>query len=218
MTPARGYRPIGDYAIIGDEHTAALVASDGSIDWCCCPRFDSPALFCRLLEVERGGYYRVGPVAPYTSSRSYVGWTNVLATTFTTDTGRLRITDLMPVPQRKESRQGEDIAASHRVLRLVEGVAGTVECEVRFRPTFNFATEPTLVQPCEGGAVARAREESRVLACSIPLHNNISASWRESGPDAAWPCRDQSPRPKHLAGNAESSVPCRLRRGDAKFR
>jgi len=171
----RAYRPIADYAIIGDAHTAALVASDGSIDWCCCPRFDSPAIFCRLLDAGRGGYYRVGPTTPHTSSRSYVGETNVLATTFTTDTGRIRVTDLMPMGADAGSgRTSTD--ESHRILRLIEGIAGTVECEVRFRPTFGFATERTEVQPCEGGAVARSRDEVLVLGCPIPLHHDVSSS------------------------------------------
>jgi hypothetical protein len=69
----RGYRPIRDYALIGDLHTAALVANDGSIDWCCWPHFDSPAVFCRLLDAGEGGWFRVGPTGRYAASRSYVG-------------------------------------------------------------------------------------------------------------------------------------------------
>ena len=171
----RSYRPIADYAIIGDARTAALVASDGSIEWCCCPRFDSPAVFCRLLDAGKGGYYRVGPATAHTSSRSYVGETNVLATTFTTDTGRIRVTDFMPMGTNTGSSR-TSTEDSHRILRLIEGVAGTVECEVRFRPTFGFAAEHTEVQPCEGGAVARSRDELLVLGCPIPLHNDVSSS------------------------------------------
>jgi hypothetical protein len=77
----RAYRPIRDYALIGGAHTAALVANDGSIDWCCCPDFDSPAVFCRLLDASKGGWFRVGPTGRYATERSYVGPTNVLATT-----------------------------------------------------------------------------------------------------------------------------------------
>lgn len=187
---ASAYRPIGDYALIGDAHTAALVASDGSIDWCCCPRFDSAAAFCRLLDAGKGGYYRVGPVAPYTSSRSYVGWTNVLATTFNTDTGRIRVTDFMPIGARGGRSSGNGTDGSHLVLRLIEGIAGAVDCEIRFRPTFGFAMEPTAVQPCEGGAVARAGEESLILACPIALHNDVSSSvggrQRISAGDRVW--------------------------------
>ena len=188
----RGYRPIGDYAIIGDAHTAALVATDGAIDWCCCPRFDSAAVFCRLLDADAGGYYRVGPVGPYGVSRAYVPWTNVLATTFETETGRIRLTDFMPARQRRASRRGEDIPPSHRILRLIEGLTGSVDCEVVFRPRFGFAAAPTVVQPCEGGAIAHqdGGNESLILSCPLPLYTDVAASmrgrWRIEAGDRVW--------------------------------
>src|SRR5437588_5878773 len=88
MRGERGYRPIRDYALIGDGHTAALVASDGSIDWCCWPRFDSPALFCRLLDARKGGWSQIRPAERFDVARSYVGETNVLRAEFETATGR----------------------------------------------------------------------------------------------------------------------------------
>ncbi len=119
------YRPIRDYGLIGDAHTAALVASDGSIDWLCWPRFDSPAVFCRLLDRHKGGHFRVGPAGLRAASeRAYVEGTNVLTSVFSTDGGRFRLTDLMPVERLNQRHEGEDIASHYRVLRLVEGLSG----------------------------------------------------------------------------------------------
>ena len=88
---------IDDYALLGDCHSAALVGREGSIDWACFPRFDSPAAFCRILDVSRGGDFRVAPEGPFESTRQYLDDTNVLVTTFTTSTGVLEVTDCMPV-------------------------------------------------------------------------------------------------------------------------
>src|SRR6266487_3387378 len=85
--PARssdGYVPISDYGFLSDCRSAALVARDGSIDWLCWPRFDSPALFGRVLDAERGGSFRLAPVEDYTVTRRYVERTHVLMTTFRT--------------------------------------------------------------------------------------------------------------------------------------
>ena len=77
---ASAYPDIADYAIIGDCHTAALVAKDGSIDWCCWPRFDSDAVFCRLLDAHRGGFLRISPAGDFAAKRAYVDGTNILQT------------------------------------------------------------------------------------------------------------------------------------------
>ena len=79
--------PIEDYALIGDRHTAALVGRDGSVDWLCLPRFDSPACFAALLGTEDHGRWQLCPVDEYTSTRRYLDQSTVLETTFRTDTG-----------------------------------------------------------------------------------------------------------------------------------
>jgi GH15 family glucan-1,4-alpha-glucosidase len=106
--------PIEGYGIIGDTHTAALVGVDGSIDWLCLPRFDSESCFAKLLGDESHGYWRVAPTAHrYHTSRAYRGDTLVLDTDFETSTGRVRLTDCMPI--REEHPQ---------VVRLVTGLQG----------------------------------------------------------------------------------------------
>ena len=107
--------PIEDYAAIGDGSSVALVGRDGSIDWLCLPRFDSPACFAALLGDERNGRWLIGPAGNHQVTRRYVGDTAVLESTYTTDTGVVEITDLMPVNDRR-----------HDVVRRIRGVAGTV--------------------------------------------------------------------------------------------
>ncbi|HEX8501299.1 MAG TPA: glycoside hydrolase family 15 protein [Pyrinomonadaceae bacterium] len=199
------YRPIRDYGLIGDAHTAALVSSDGSIDWLCWPRFDSPAVFCRLLDGEKGGYFRVGPAGRgATSSRAYVEGTNVLATDFTTDGGRFRLTDLMPVERLNRRHEGEDIASHYRVVRLVEGLSGEVEVEVSFRPTFDYARAKATFHPYDGGIVARSGREALALYGPAPFRENasgvVTARFKVAAGQRAWVTLT------YLAGDDAASV------------
>ena len=95
------YRPIGEYGVIGDCRTAALIGPDGSIDWCCMPHFDSPAIFLRLLDADKGGYFQVRPAAGFVGEMAYLPATNMLQTIFTTSTGKLRLIDCMPIRPRQ---------------------------------------------------------------------------------------------------------------------
>ena len=84
----RPYRPISDYALIGNGHGAALVAQDGSIDWCCLDRFDADPVFSRLLDRNRGGFFRIAPATPHETVRAYHPDTNVLETVFQARTAK----------------------------------------------------------------------------------------------------------------------------------
>ena len=123
---------IADYALIGDCRTAALVSRDGSVDWLCLPNFSSTSVFARVLD-PRGGCFSLRPTQPFTSNRRYIDSTAVLETTFETDGGSARIFDCLPIVD--GVRQ---IRRMREVLRIVEGVSGTISFHVSIasRPEF----------------------------------------------------------------------------------
>jgi GH15 family glucan-1,4-alpha-glucosidase len=91
------YKPISDYGIIGNLKSVALIARDGSIDWCCLPRMDSPSVFAAILDARQGGYFRIGPPGGGSGNQEYVEETNVLKTSFTMKGAVLTVTDFMPL-------------------------------------------------------------------------------------------------------------------------
>jgi GH15 family glucan-1,4-alpha-glucosidase len=126
------YAPIDDYGLIGDCRTAGLVSRDGSLDWLCLPRFDSPSVFGALLDARSGGRFRIRPTGVFSTARRYLPNTNILETTFRTDSGSLALRDLLPVASEAEKRQA--LVPSHQLLREVEGLEGEVEVEVLYEP------------------------------------------------------------------------------------
>ncbi|MGU3668655.1 glycoside hydrolase family 15 protein [Methylobacterium sp. A49B] len=133
-------KPISDYALIGDTHSCALIARDGSIDWLCWPRHDSPALFLKLLDEEKGGACSVDFDALTGTARRYVPDTNILETIFTTGSGRARLVDLMPVnPPSPEPDEGPDGEGESRLIRMLTCESGRVSGVFRVRPTFDYA-------------------------------------------------------------------------------
>jgi GH15 family glucan-1,4-alpha-glucosidase len=128
------YPPIGDYALIGDCHSAALVSRDGSIEWCCLPRFDSGSAFGRLLDRQHGGHCSIQPAGGHQWDyvRSYLDDTLVLETMLLGPTGEARMLDCFTIhgnPQQTEARQ---------ILRVLEGVRGSVELTVQVAPRFDY--------------------------------------------------------------------------------
>jgi GH15 family glucan-1,4-alpha-glucosidase len=130
---------IGDYALIGDCRSAALVSREGSLDWLCWPRFDSPSIFAALLDSDRGGRFAVQPVGPYRSERRYVPETNVLETVFQADTGSVALRDLMPVAGEEEKRA--ILTPEHEVLREIEGLGGEVRLRIHYAPHPDYARQ-----------------------------------------------------------------------------
>jgi GH15 family glucan-1,4-alpha-glucosidase len=129
-------RRIADYALLGDCHSAALVGKDGSIDWACFPRFDSPAVFCRILDARKGGSFGVAPEGPFRSSRTYLEDTNVLVTTFVTPRGVLEVVDCMPVFP--GGALGTHVGTRHALLRRVRCLEGEVRVRVVVAPRFEY--------------------------------------------------------------------------------
>ncbi len=174
IAPEAAYRPIADYAIIGNTHSAALVAPDGAIDWCCLPHFDSGAVFCRLLDADRGGFFRVGPVGEYSASRHYRDGSAVLETEFTAANGRARVTDFMHSQRLAHSRLGVDDPHCHRLLRCIEGLAGHMAFELAFRPTFDFARQAAILSLDRDGARAVAADGQLFLQVTPSLRLGLA--------------------------------------------
>lgn len=167
-----GYRPIADYALIGNMRSAALIASDGSLDWCCFPRFDSPAVFCKLLDARQGGQFRIGPAGQHTCTRTYIDATNVLTMDFTVASGSFRLTDFIPVTRHARHDAARAEHNQSAVLRRVEGIAGECDVEVVFKPTFDFARAPSLVEIVDDGAHACGGDVAMRLRSPVPLQQH----------------------------------------------
>lgn len=98
------FPPISDYALIGDCRGVGLVSRNGSLDWLCLPRFDSPSIFAALLDAESGGRFRIRPSREFGTTRRYLPETNILETTFETSSGVVALRDLMPVSSERDKR------------------------------------------------------------------------------------------------------------------
>ena len=134
------YNEISDYGLIGDTHSTALVDRDGSIDWLCWPRHDSPALFLRLLDDTKGGSCRIELDGRTGRSRRYLPDTNILETRFECETGVGVLTDLMPVhPPDTLPEEGPDGENESRLIRLLVCETGSISGSFVIRPTFDYA-------------------------------------------------------------------------------
>ena len=157
---------IEDYALIGDLQTAALVARDGSIDWMCVPRFDSPACFAALLGEAEHGHWKIAPAGGIRAvRRRYRGDSLILETEVECETGRVRVIDFMPIRTREID-----------VVRIVEGLEGTVPMRMELRIRFDYGSIVPWVRAIEDGIVAIAGPDTIYCRADVPLHGEEFAT------------------------------------------
>jgi pentatricopeptide repeat protein len=143
------YPDISEHGLIGDLQTAALVCTDGTIDFFCCPRFDSPSVFCSLLDAEKGGFFRISPIADsYVSKQLYLPNTAMLITRFMTPDGVGEVLDFMPVIEGEPTDR-------HRLVRYLRVARGTMAFRVEVQPRFDYGRAQHTVDVTNSGAVFR---------------------------------------------------------------
>src|SRR6516225_4722480 len=141
------YPNIADHGLIGDLHTAALVSTDGSIDWFCAPRFDSPSVFASLLDADKGGYCWIRPDRDdYVTRQLYLPDTAILVTRFMTPDGVGEVHDFMPIA-------GHVATERHRLVRNIRVVRGTMRFVIEIKPSFNYGRTPHKLDFSEHGAM-----------------------------------------------------------------
>ena len=159
-TNTRNYQAINAYGVIGDCHSVVLVAPDGSVDWGCLPDFDSPAIFCRLLDAQRGGYFQIAPSDPNISGmQRYLRGSNVLQTRFSSEAGEVLLTDFMPVEtlsawQFRELNNNtwtREDGSCHCLVRIVECEQGELPITMTLKVTPDYAGAPTEVSLVPNG-------------------------------------------------------------------
>jgi GH15 family glucan-1,4-alpha-glucosidase len=183
---ATRYSPIEDHGIIGDLHTVALVAKDGSIDFLCLPSFDSPSVFAALVDADRGGRFQISPqLDDAVQKQLYLPDTNVLLTRFLADAGVAELSDFMPV---------EDAGVAHNLVRRAKTVRGEVRFVMRCDPRFDYARATHTVErrgDTEVLFVGRAGAQELVLRLrsSVPMRvvdAAVMAEFTLGADESAW--------------------------------
>ena len=155
------YLPIAEHGLVGDLHSVALVGTNGTIDWYCCPSFDSPSVFGAILDKDRGGFYSLRPTGDdWTSKQLYFPDTNVLITRFYTHGGVGEVQDFMPVEAQPDMHR-------HRLLRRVMVVRGTMEFELAVQPRFDYGREEHEIELHPHGVLFRAPSLSLALEGAV---------------------------------------------------
>ena len=165
------YPNISDHGLIGDLQTTALVTTDGTVDFFCCPRFDSPSVFASLLDADRGGYFRIRPAnTDYVTRQLYLPDTAMLVTRFMTADGVGEVIDFMPVIQ------GNEPTDRHRLIRQLRVPRGSMQFVIEIEPRFDYGRAEHTVEVNDNGAVFRTTG-----GMELTLHTSGRRTPRERG-------------------------------------
>jgi pentatricopeptide repeat protein len=192
---------LGDYSLIGNCRTAALVSKNGSIDWCCFPEFHSPAIFSALLDEGRGGFFSVAPMESFRSFQNYMEGTVVVETIFETDGGRARLNDAFVVMTEEQKKLS--LFPDHEILRIVQCTSGTIHLKMAFEPRIYYGRNPAkLINNKKLGVKFTWKENSFTLLSTLDpeqinvVNNRANASFTlEKGESVIFSlsCSTQSP-------------------------
>jgi GH15 family glucan-1,4-alpha-glucosidase len=174
------YPAIADHGLIGDLQTSALVSTDGTVDWFCCPRFDSPSVFAALLDNKRGGYFSIAPDSDgYVTKQLYLPGTAMLITRFLTPEGVGEVCDFMPVIE-------GDATDRHRLVRIMRVVRGQMSFEFDIQPRFDYGRVPHKTELTENGILFEADDGMRLAVHvarrpGVPAEQQAQAELRDEG-------------------------------------
>jgi GH15 family glucan-1,4-alpha-glucosidase len=178
----RRYPEIADHGLIGDLQTAALVASDGTLDWYCCPRFDSPSVFASLLDADRGGCFRIAPDQDtFVSRQVYLPDSAILITRFMTPGGVGEVHDFMPVT-------GRQVTGRHQIVRVLRAARGTVRFTMDLQPRFDYGRGEHTIELTGYGAVFRS--STLDLTLHTVRHDSLLLGRCDNGVRATWTLRE----------------------------
>ena len=160
-----GYLPVSEHGLIGDLHSVALVGTNGTIDWHCCPSFDSPSVFGSLLDADRGGSFELAAAVPAKTRQFYHPDTNVLITRFFAEDGVGEIQDFMPLGNAADAQR-------NRLIRRVLCVRGTMPFRAKVSPRFGYGMDPHTLTEVETGAVFTASSLTVGLTATVPVKHD----------------------------------------------
>src|SRR3990172_5830285 len=178
------YMPIEDHGVIGDLHSVALVCTNGTIDWCCLPHFDSPSVFAAVLDAKRGGHFRISPRSSGISKQMYLPDTNILLTRFLCTDGVGECLDFMPVLQ----EPGHD-KVNHDIVRQVRVVRGTLSFKLECFPAFDYARAEHVLHVDERGATFESDGTRLGLSSPVQLRGTgagVEAEFTLHAGDDLW--------------------------------
>jgi GH15 family glucan-1,4-alpha-glucosidase len=162
--PSR-YLPVAEHGLIGDLHTVALVGTNGTIDWYCCPSFDSPSVFASILDADHGGSFAVTAAVPARTRQFYLPDTNVLITRFFAEEGVGEVEDFMPIRDPQPTQ-------AQRLIRRVLCARGSLRFRARVAPRFGYGMQPHTASAVPGGVLFASQGLSLFLSATVPLERD----------------------------------------------